>query len=396
MPVKLKSLIYREVKCNFNIIRILLIGSICLLSSFAYGADDELSIITNDTGSRIDLIARTTVDSEYSAEITFTTLYNLTPSTTQTLFNVTGKGDTYLLSLNYIDATKGFNYNWKYVWNFGLSGENHNDDYVYRLPYSSSESYSIGQGYFGSFSHEGKYAIDWTMPEGTTIYATREGRVVHLKEDSNERGLTEDYATKANFVVIGHDDGSQANYAHLQPDGALVEVGDWVKLGQAIGLSGNTGFSTGPHLHFVVSQQKSPANVITVATKFQDKGGNILSLKEDDEYLGSGEYKSTNLADSLRVGTQIDGASKWRTGSWLGPMYDPAQSWVYHLGLGWVYPVELSDLSVWLYNTKLGWIWIKENTYPWLYFQTVKGWRYYKSGSGFYDEAESKWIELEL
>jgi hypothetical protein len=77
-------------------------------------------------------------------------------------------------------------------------------------------------------------------------------------------------------------------------------------------------------------------------------------------------------------------------------MYDPAQSWVYHLGLGWVYPVELSDLSGWLFNTKLGWIWTKENTYPWLYFQTVKGWRYYKSGSGFYDEAESKWIELEL
>ena len=49
--------------------------------------------------------------------------------------------------------------------------ENHNDDYVYRLPYSSGSSFSVGQGYFGSFSHEGKYAIDWTMPIGTPIYA---------------------------------------------------------------------------------------------------------------------------------------------------------------------------------------------------------------------------------
>ena len=77
----------------------------------------------------------------------------------------------------------------------------------------------VGQGYFGSFSHEGTYAIDWTLPIGTPIYAAREGRVLHLKEDSNVAGLTEEYTALANFVLIGHEDGSQANYAHLNKTG---------------------------------------------------------------------------------------------------------------------------------------------------------------------------------
>jgi len=82
--------------------KIFLIFSICWGITPVHGADDELTIITNDVGSRIDLIARTTVNTEYSVVITFTTLDNLAPSTSQTLFNVKGKGDSYLMSLNYI------------------------------------------------------------------------------------------------------------------------------------------------------------------------------------------------------------------------------------------------------------------------------------------------------
>jgi murein DD-endopeptidase MepM/ murein hydrolase activator NlpD len=57
---------------------------------------------------------------------------------------------------------------------------------------------------------------------------------------------------RANFIRILHDDGSMALYAHLAVDGVLVRIGQEVTAGQRIGLSGNTGFSTGPHLHFAV------------------------------------------------------------------------------------------------------------------------------------------------
>jgi murein DD-endopeptidase MepM/ murein hydrolase activator NlpD len=59
-------------------------------------------------------------------------------------------------------------------------------------------------------------------------------------------------AGRANFIRILHADGSMAVYAHLAEHGALVRQGQPVETGQRIGLSGNTGYSTAPHLHFAV------------------------------------------------------------------------------------------------------------------------------------------------
>ena len=64
-------------------------------------------------------------------------------------------------------------------------------------------------------------------------------------------GGREDHG-RANHVRILHDDGSMAVYAHLQPESVVVRAGARVRAGQQIGSSGNTGFSTGPHLHFAV------------------------------------------------------------------------------------------------------------------------------------------------
>ncbi len=128
-------------------------------------------------------------------------------------------------------------------------------DVEYRLPL---EQYRIriDQGYGGRFSHSdpgNRYAVDFAAEEGTAVLAAREGVVMQVESDFQRAGLDrEAYGGRANFVRILHDDGSMALYAHLQPEGAYVRVGQRVRTGQQIGLSGNTGFTTGPHLHFAV------------------------------------------------------------------------------------------------------------------------------------------------
>ena len=128
-------------------------------------------------------------------------------------------------------------------------------DYEYRLPFDYARV-RVDQGPGGSFSHndpQNLYAVDFALAEGTPILAVREGVVMQVESDFEKAGLNrEKYGGRANFIRIVHDDGSMAVYAHLKPEGVQVRTGQRVRKGQRIGLSGNTGFSTAPHLHFVL------------------------------------------------------------------------------------------------------------------------------------------------
>ena len=114
----------------------------------------------------------------------------------------------------------------------------------------------IDQGFGGSFSHDdvqNRHALDFAADIGTPVFAARAGRVMQVEAGFRASGIaSRDNRGRANFIRILHDDGSMALYAHLAVDGVLVRVGQDVTAGQRIGLSGNTGFSTGPHLHFAV------------------------------------------------------------------------------------------------------------------------------------------------
>lgn len=145
--------------------------------------------------------------------------------------------------------------------------------YVYSLPYEKGESFLIVQGYFGLFSHKERAALDFKMKRGTKICAARGGVVVRIKEDSDRGGMNKKYRADGNNVVIQHQDGSRAGYWHLQKDGALVNVGDTVKQGQVIALSGKTGYASTPHLHFLVWKQDSKRQWGSVATRFQTHKG---------------------------------------------------------------------------------------------------------------------------
>ncbi len=140
-------------------------------------------------------------------------------------------------------------------------------DYPYLLPYMHQSRYFLLQGYDGKFSHKKQYALDFKMKEGSAICAARSGVVVSLKKDSNKGGKSSEYSKDANYIIIYHNDGTFAHYFHLQQNGVTVSVGDRVNAGQIIGISGNTGWSTTPHLHFVV---KKPLyqDLVSIPTKF--------------------------------------------------------------------------------------------------------------------------------
>ncbi len=132
----------------------------------------------------------------------------------------------------------------------------HNDEYRYRMPFGKGKAVTVMQQFKGSFSHNvphSFYAVDFTMKIGTPVHAAREGKVVYYDNHFTEGGRDrEKYMDKGNRIMILHDDGTIATYNHLNKDGVIVSLGQTVERGQHIGYSGNTGFSTKPHLHFVV------------------------------------------------------------------------------------------------------------------------------------------------
>lgn len=136
----------------------------------------------------------------------------------------------------------------------GSPAATHSDP-LYRLPLSST-AWRLGQGFNGSFSHqdpESRFAIDLGVDEGTPVIAARDGVVMQVEDNFEASGLDrERFASRGNTVRILHEDGSMAIYGHLSVDSVVVRPGARVKAGQEIGASGNTGFSTGPHLHFAV------------------------------------------------------------------------------------------------------------------------------------------------
>lgn len=92
--------------------------------------------------------------------------------------------------------------------------------------------------------------IDIPVVEGTTVYATKDGIITNVQ--SGVHGyLANSYG---NYIDINHGDGTMTRYAHLKYGGisGSVYYGAKVVQGQAIALSGNTGTSTGPHLHYEV------------------------------------------------------------------------------------------------------------------------------------------------
>ena len=135
----------------------------------------------------------------------------------------------------------------------------------YPLPWQGGP-FRMTQGPGGRYSHtgpKGRYAVDIAMPVGTPIVAARGGVVIRTENSQSGRGTN----PAGNFVRIMHDDGTMGVYLHLKQGSVQVREGQRVRTGDLLAKSGNTGNSTGPHLHFVV-QKNVGLNTVSIPFEF--------------------------------------------------------------------------------------------------------------------------------
>ncbi|AUX36094.1 MULTISPECIES: M23 family metallopeptidase [Sorangium] len=191
----------------------------------------------------------------------------------------------------------------------------------YRLPFGPGSGFTLDQGnwddpgakHTASDGQAQSYSYDFLAPVGTEVRAARAGRVafVHSAQSINttvpytapgdpdlERG-------EGNLVVIRHLDDTAAAYAHLQQDQVFVREGEYVPRGRVIALSGNTGHSFAPHLHFDVHPSFTDWDswVNTMKIRFQDANHTCWRPLVGNSLASNNTVTSVPLSALMQPGT---------------------------------------------------------------------------------------------
>ena len=242
-------------------------------------SEQDLCLYRVEKGDVFQVYARNVSHHEISVEIEFQ-LENIRPEQGRVQSHVVApNSDSLLTRLHIVDPDRRASYEYAYRYQNGSVEAEHDDSVIYHLPYEPGQTFYVGQSCDTNGTHNGdstRYAIDFIMPVGTPIYAAREGVVVEYYRLSNSGGISSLHLDKGNFIDIRHNDGTIANYHHLRLMGVRVEKGQFVKKGELIGRSGDTGFSTGPHLHFAVTKLRDVGDIQSIEVQFQAKRG-VLS-----------------------------------------------------------------------------------------------------------------------
>ena len=182
------------------------------------------------------------------------------------------------------DVPLQLEYGFQYL--HGRPGAKHAPEQPYRLPYALASDFVVSQAFPDTVTHTddaNRHAIDFVMPVGTGVYAARSGVVIEVASEYFESGV--DLATdgsRANIVRVLHPDGTMALYAHLNWNSIRVVPGQRVARGEHLADSGNTGFSTGPHLHFVV-QRNAGGIMESVPVEFAGPRGSSITVATGDD-----------------------------------------------------------------------------------------------------------------
>jgi murein DD-endopeptidase MepM/ murein hydrolase activator NlpD len=202
--------------------------------------------------------------------LAFTGMSNVRGAPAQTIRRVLpARSNTRLALLTAITGGKPLVYSPQFQYSLGdPSGAA--QSYRYPLPWRGGP-FRLSQGANGQYSHYGpknRYAMDIAMPVGTPIIAARAGVVVKTENSQSGRGSD----ASGNFVRVLHDDGTMGVYLHLKRGSVSVREGQRVTVGSPLAQSGNTGNSSGPHLHFVV-QRNTGEGLVSIPYQFNQPLG---------------------------------------------------------------------------------------------------------------------------
>jgi murein DD-endopeptidase MepM/ murein hydrolase activator NlpD len=242
------------------------------------GAEPQVRVVDRQYEGAVGLVAENEFWSPVEVVIAFDELQNVgtPPPEVPLRWVVPARSSAELLRLDAIEQNVSAGVSFRYVWIPGDPLSEHRPTRPYRAPFTLSRAYPISQAFPEGITHttaDSRYAVDIAMPVGTDIFAAREGLVVEVSSTNYRGGFdTSRNGADANIVRILHDDGTFAIYAHLNLNSVRVRPGERVVRGQYIADSGNTGFSSGPHLHFVIVRNHN-LRMDSVPFVFEGPGG---------------------------------------------------------------------------------------------------------------------------
>lgn len=241
----------------------------------------EISVTHEFAGRTVEIVAHNESYAPVELVVTFNTIRGLQfPHPDEDLsWVVPPRTDLTLVALDLLETEAAPFLEYKYQYLAGDPSTSHRPSQSYRVPFAIATDHPVTQAYPEVATHvtrDSFYAIDIAMPIGTDIMAARGGVVFDVAASNFRGGLDPARdGPAANVIRILHDDGTYAIYAHLNTNSIRVRPGDRVQRGQYIADSGNTGFSSGPHLHFAVVRNAGLA-IESVPVRFM--GQNSASI----------------------------------------------------------------------------------------------------------------------
>lgn len=268
-------------KLLWNILVFLFCYSYCNASE----TELNISIFTERAGNGYKVFAANNEFCPVSIQAQFT-LENLKSSVANDSIVVTPAGSSKFLIATLTPTVTSGKIGFKYDFKFQLgdvTSKKWNETYTYQLPFANRQRFKVSQGYGGNSTHQDLNALDFEMPLKTPIHAAKSGTVVRIVNHNNRNCFDVGCEKYNNFILVYHEDGTFAEYGHIYYKSNVVNLGDKVTKGQQLCLSGNTGYSSGPHLHFAVYLPEfDTPNYVT--TFFETSKENNTLLKEGKTY----------------------------------------------------------------------------------------------------------------